>query len=295
MAPRAVLQGRVSSVGRPLQGAGVYLTSNSGYEDDGSLMGSDKNGFFSGKINAPATYEVTMQGKRTAPVTRKIKVVPGQVVTLRQDLPGPGAIAGRVIDTRGRPVPKATVELLDAQEVSPMSDTVRTGRDGTYKFSGLVPLQSYVVRATMPTAPVEIAYPQARVRVMPGKTARGDLRGDLIAPRCRIVAPAKGAVVKGRIAIRIMAADNQGVDSFDLDVDGAPIHPSASVESFIVSRTERNQIARRIDQTVFWNSAKTTNGVHKLRVALYDLCGNRIVRVVQIKVRNAKPHVPRRT
>jgi hypothetical protein len=82
---------------------------------------------------------------------------------VRLDLMRRAELSGRVIDEAGRPVPRLIVEGLNPISSTRTSQiSARTGQDGTFKMSGILPGQ-YIVRIStgMPLPPPAFDFTDA--------------------------------------------------------------------------------------------------------------------------------------
>ncbi|MFQ5570216.1 MAG: FtsW/RodA/SpoVE family cell cycle protein [Rhodothermales bacterium] len=87
--------------------------------------------------------ERVVQGEGFTPDLFEQEVKAPRPYPARQPVPASGfAIAGRVIDLEGKPMPGTLVTLAGSER----SDTLRTGEDGAYAFTGLAAGRAYTVR-----------------------------------------------------------------------------------------------------------------------------------------------------
>lgn len=88
---------------------------------------------------------------------------------------------------------------------------------------------------------------------------------DSEAPSIALSSPAVGGTVSGLVSVQITAADDTGVTSLSLYVDGTlsvmgPVASYASVPT--------------LDHTLYWNSAVASDGAHVLEVRVTDAAGH---------------------
>jgi glucose/arabinose dehydrogenase/PKD repeat protein len=97
---------------------------------------------------------------------------------------------------------------------------------------------------------------------------------DLMPPRVRVTAPARRAVVSGRIAVRASASDNVVVHAVRFKLDGKKLGKADSRAPFRVR----------------WDTRRARNGVHRLTAVARDAAGNTATsRAVRVTVRNGRP------
>ncbi|MGV3621649.1 MAG: carboxypeptidase regulatory-like domain-containing protein, partial [Archangium sp.] len=78
-------------------------------------------------------YTISKNTPGHLPIEREVDIVEGRVVKVTLQLERGAALTGRVIDSRGKPLPEATVLLTTAS-----ADYGRTESDGTFEIAGLV-------------------------------------------------------------------------------------------------------------------------------------------------------------
>ena len=92
---------------------------------------------------------------------------------------------------------------------------------------------------------------------------------DMTAPTVAFSAPASGASVSGTVSVQVSAADNVGVDSVSLSVDGVLVGTDTSSP-----------------YTFTWNTATASNGSHTLLAVAADAAGNTTSTTISASVNN---------
>ena len=175
----ATVSGRITSGGKPLNGA--YLVANfsdgSGpfdYDMNAEQRGNfftDADGRYRFQVSAPHRYKFGIAADDMSWQEVEIALWPGQNATINRDLkPFPyGTIAGRVTDLQGHPVFNAGIELW-TRGTSETNPVAYTDKKGFYRYNKVAPRDDYDVVAYMPqsqmrTGPRKIRCAFARIRL----------------------------------------------------------------------------------------------------------------------------------
>jgi EmrB/QacA subfamily drug resistance transporter len=142
LAPSGVLGGHVRAARRPVFAARVTVTGPDG-EVAGTATTTTDGSYEIGGLE-PGTYTVTVRAPGHQPAACTV-TVDGRGYQ-EVELPTAARVAGTIrADSDGRPLPEATVTLLD--EAGTVRASQRTNRDGAYAFEGLPEGQYTVIAA----------------------------------------------------------------------------------------------------------------------------------------------------
>lgn len=288
--PRATIKGRVTCKGKPVVDAEVFVSPmpDTGVDSDSTM--TDANGAYSLSLSAPRTYrlefisESAMNGKAT------VSVKPDQTLTFNQSL-APfvyGAIAGRVVDLAGRPVAGATILLSKQGEPFPVAITDVRGR---FHATQIKPATDYCVTAWLSRRQTGNVSRRG-VHVLASKTTTVELRGDTAPPRLRILSPASGTTVAGKVDIKADAKDNFGLQTIVLTQHEEFVDETrfvdAELEAVGMQRTRNYTHTRQATVALQLDSRDLPDGKQFLKVQCFDAYGNNVERSLLLYVKNGK-------
>jgi hypothetical protein len=184
---------------------------------------SDARGTF--QLDAPPREDLRVEGAAPGYLPGGRRSVPSGAEPVLVTLTPAAAISGLVVDTAGRPLAAAQIEI----ETQPFEavEPVRTGADGRFWLTGLRPDGAYGLNATLAglapkrtavrTAPAGRPTPPVRIVMDRGQTASGRVAGEdgqpvagaeliLIDPRTFAAVARTTADAAGRFELRNLAA-----------------------------------------------------------------------------------------
>lgn len=146
--PGGGVRGIVTGGGRPIQGARVTLRGGvmdtTGKYPELQTTYADAEGLYEFEGVAAGLYAVEFSAEgRASRFTRNVILAAGEVKTVSIDLDGEVAIAGRVEDENGDPVPGAMVGAFDYLEEFTLEE-VKVDESGNFRIGGLHPGYYYV-------------------------------------------------------------------------------------------------------------------------------------------------------
>ena len=137
----ATIRGRVRDLGEGTPPHVALILERRGRDGGWFFAGKcvSADGSFRFEDPPPGTYRAwAIAPGRAAMLSRTIDVAPGEASTVELELPPGSALALRVVDERGRPVPDAWVELSDAEgRVLPYAADRGTDADGRLAVGSL--------------------------------------------------------------------------------------------------------------------------------------------------------------
>lgn len=276
---RAVIRGRLTRGGKPLADAYVQVDSeegmgfwndNSNYGLPSANVATDKNGRYRLLVSAPKTFKLSLNEDDSVGQNITVKTKPGQTVVVNRDLkPFPyGSIRGRVLDLNGRPLAGGSIELWnrDTSETMPVAKTDKQGR---FFISKVAPRDDYDVTFALPNSQYRSNGRTENVRVRSHQTTDVTIRIDTVKPKLEV--PGAPRVVSGIIKVPYQVSDNVGVWFVSLGLDGGDLNNGR--ENLSVNFDD-DKTPRQTSGSIAWDTRRSPNGRHRLRVETADRAGN---------------------
>jgi serine/threonine protein kinase len=173
--PNGIIAGRISSVsGDPLSGVRIVLRDQSSGQV--TQVATDSTGAYKATGLAPGTYRLTVEAPESF-ISKEISDLSlSGSQTLTEDVAlapapvEPGELAGKVLDSRGRPLARRQVKVVSQATQSVL--TVETDARGNYRIPDLPP-GTYDV--SLEPGADQLAAGKSDVHLGPGESARLDL------------------------------------------------------------------------------------------------------------------------
>ena len=276
---RAVIRGRLTRGGKPLADAYVQVDSeegmgfwndNSNYGLPHSTVATDKNGNYRLLVSAPKTFKLSLDEEDSIGQGITIKTRPGQTVVVNRDLkPFPyGSIRGRVLDLSGKPLAGGDIELWN-RDTSQATVAATTDKAGRFFISKVAPRDDWRASVMLPKSQYSSNGSSDNLRVRSYQTTKVTIRIDTVKPKLEV--PGAPRVVSGIIKVPYRVSDNRGVWFVSLGLNGGDLndgHENLSV-SFDDGKTPR-----QTSGSIAWDTRRSPNGRHRLRVETADEAGN---------------------
>ena len=289
---RAVITGPITRGGKPLadayaEGLGT-LDGISGAGLPEILAGTDKNGRYRVSVSAPATFDLGLHQEDWIPQRVTVATKPGQTVIINRDLkPYPyGSIAGRVTDLSGRPLAGASVGLWN-RDTSESATYATTDKAGRFVFAKAGPRDDYHVKVYWPKGN-SIQGRSDIFRVRSYRTTTGvTVRLDTIKPKLKV--PDAPRVVSGKVKVFYRASDNRGVRFVGVMLDGGSLNDG---HQQLGVNFDGDKLPRATSGNIEWDTRRSPNGRHRLRVQATDRAGNTARREWFVWIQNKGGHAP---
>ncbi|HEX8628373.1 MAG TPA: carboxypeptidase-like regulatory domain-containing protein [Catenuloplanes sp.] len=215
--PTGRVTGRLTdTAGAPVASAGVgFLTPDGGSTSYGQ---TDGDGRYS-VIVPPGTYQVRFhvsaveqwaRQKRDADTAESFEVLAGKTVVVDEQLLPTGGVAGRLLDSAGKPVTEAYVNLHHHSNGGTTPGYAMTDEDGRYTFEAALP-GSYKV---------SFSLPNGATRWFPGKRDQA-LAQAVTVTAGEITTVNETLAATGSIAGRFTDERGNGLKTFGIEVSAA--------------------------------------------------------------------------
>lgn len=276
---RAVITGILTRRGKPLANAYVqvdaeegmgFWNNDSNYGLPSANVATDKNGRYRLQVSAPKTFKLSLNEDDSVAQEITVKTRPGATVVVNRDLkPFPyGSIAGRVLDLSGKPLANGDIELWnrDTSETMPVATTDKAGR---FFIAKVAPRDDYDVTFALPNSQYRSNGRTGNVRVRSYQTTNVTIRIDTIRPKLDV--PNAPRVVSGTVKVPYQVSDNRGVWFISLALDGGDLNDGKQQLSV---NFDDDKLPRRANGSIKWDTRRSPNGRHRLRVETADRAGN---------------------
>ena len=276
---RATIRGRLTRGGKPLANAYAQVDAEEGmgFGNDNPNFGlpfsnvtTDKNGDYRLLVSAPKTFKLSLNGDDSVGQEISVQTRPGQTVVVNRDLkPFPyGSIHGRVLDLSGKPLAGGDIELWnrDTSETMPVATTDKAGR---FFIAKVAPRDDYDVAFALPNSQYRSNGRTENVRVRSYQTTNVTIRIDTVKPKLEV--PGAPRVVSGIIKVPYRVSDNVGVWFVSLGLNGGDLNNGR--ESLSVNFDD-GKTPRQTSGSIKWDTRRSPNGRHRLRIETADRAGN---------------------
>ena len=276
---RAVIRGRLTRGGKPLADAYVQVNAeegmgfwndNSNYGLPAANVATDKNGRYRLLVSAPKTFKLSLAEDDSVAQEITVQTRPGRTVVVNRDLkPFPyGSIRGRVLDLSGKPLAGGDIELWnrDTSETMPVATTDKAGR---FFIAKVAPRDDWRASVILPKSQYSSNGSSDNLRVRSYQTTKVTIRIDTVKPT--LVLPDPPRVVSGTVKVNYQVSDNRGVWFVALGLDGGDLNDGR--ENLSVSFDD-DKLPRQTSGAISWDTRRSPNGRHRLRVETADRAGN---------------------
>ena len=276
---RAVIRGRLTRGGKPLANAYVqvdseegmgYFNNNPNYGLPHSNVFTDKNGRYRLLVSAPKTFKLSLSENDS--VGQEITVVtrPGQTVVVNRELKPfrYGSIRGRVLDLNGKPLAGGDIELWD-RDTSQATIAATTDKAGRFFIAKVAPRDDYQASVMLPGSQYSSNGRSETLRVRSHQTTNVTIRVDTEKPTLEV--PNAPRVVSGTVKVNYQVSDNRGIWFVSLGLDGGDLNNGR--ENLSVHFDE-GKYPRKTSGSIAWDTRRSPNGRHRLRVETADKAGN---------------------
>jgi hypothetical protein len=180
-----------------------------------------------------------------------------------------------------------TATVTNSTSLASVKCQYRERPASTYTGVSMMPVGGTPHRYLVTLGPLAVVQPFFRFYIEVNDTAGTNYRSllgqftvDSVPPNVTIQQPTNGSAVAGWVAVRLLVQDDVGVTHVEFYVDG-------------VLQANTSLYATSVVVPWDWNTYACSNGIHTIRIVVYDVAGRSASALVNVTVNNVPyPQIP---
>jgi hypothetical protein len=180
-----------------------------------------------------------------------------------------------------------TATVTNSTSLASVTCQYRERPASTYTSVTMMPVAGTPHRYLATLGPLAVAQPFFRFYIEVNDTAGANYRSllgqftvDSVPPSVTIQQPSNGSAVAGWVAVRPLVQDDVGVTHVEFYVDGVLQANTSLYATYVVAPWD-------------WNTYDYSNGIHIIKIVVYDVVGRSASALVNVTVNNvAYPQIP---